>query len=58
MLSWDEWQHEVISLLNAGFEEILEQVSLADVDWSSWRRFFLEGRSPGAAISRALERDL
>lgn len=57
MQTWNEWQNDVIALLNMLFKDILEQVSLADVDWPSWQPFYLEGRSPGAAISRALERD-
>ena len=57
MHSWSEWQTEIVRLLNAGFREILDHVSLKDVDWVSWRPFFLEGRSPDAAIRRAFELD-
>jgi hypothetical protein len=59
MQSWAQWQAEVVDLLRGDFEEILRQhISIEDVDWPAWRTFFLEGRSPRAAVDRALERDL
>jgi len=58
MHTWTQWQNEVVALLQGDFEELLQQVSIDDVDWPSWARFFIEGRSPRAAIDRALERDL
>jgi hypothetical protein len=33
-------------------------IGLEDIDWPSWRVFFQQGKSPRAAIERALERDL
>ena len=58
MQTWTQWQNEVVALLQGDFEELLQQISLDDVDWPSWRKFFIEGRSPRAAVDRALERDL
>jgi hypothetical protein len=58
MVSWMQWQSEVLAYLQSDFEEALNHLSLDDVDWDAWRRFFDEGRSPRAAIDRALERDL
>jgi len=57
MHTWTQWQSEVVALLRGDFEELLQQISLDDVDWPSWREFFIEGRSPRAAVDRALERD-
>lgn len=56
--SWAQWQQDVLALLRADFQEALHQISLDDIDWPSWRLFFIEGRSPRAAVDRALERDL
>lgn len=38
--------------------EVLDEISFDDIDWSAWLRFYLEGRTPSAAVDRALERDL
>jgi hypothetical protein len=53
-----QWQAEVVAALGAELEEILQHVSLDDIDWPAWRNFYLEGRSARAAVDRALERDL
>jgi hypothetical protein len=58
MQTWMQWQVEVVATLGAELEEILHQVSVDDIDWPAWRNFYLEGRSPRAAVDRALERDL
>ena len=55
---WAEWQRDVLAILRRDFREALDQISLEDVDWPAWLRFYLEGRTPGAAVDRALERDL
>jgi hypothetical protein len=58
MQTWAMWQTEVVALLQGDFEELLRHISIEDVDWPSWQRFYLEGRSPRSAVDRALERDL
>jgi hypothetical protein len=55
--SWDQWQRSVIQLLRSDFTEALHHIGFDEVDWASWRTFYNEGRSPKAAIDRALERD-
>jgi hypothetical protein len=57
-LSWEQWQNEIVTLLQNDFEEALLPISLDDVDWPSWRDYYLQGRSPRSAVARALERDL
>jgi hypothetical protein len=54
---WIQWQQSVIHLLRAEFNEVLHHIGFDEVDWASWRAFYDEGRSPKAAIDRALERD-
>lgn len=56
--TWLEWQRDVVAILRRDFSEALHQVSIEEIDWPAWRRFYLEGRSPPAAVDRALERDL
>lgn len=56
--SWAQWQQEVVLLLRSDFQEALPEIGIDDVDWSTWRDFFVQGRTPRAAIDRALERDL
>jgi hypothetical protein len=58
VLSWVQWQCEVVALLREDLRDVLSFVSLDDVDWLLWRDFYLQGRTPRAAINRALERDL
>ena len=56
--TWVEWQRDVLAILRRDFREVLDHIALEDVDWTAWCRFYLEGRSPSAAVDRALERDL
>jgi hypothetical protein len=55
--SWAQWQAAVVELLRAEFNEPLHHIGFDEVDWGSWRAFYNEGRTPRAAIDRALERD-
>jgi hypothetical protein len=57
-LCWNQWQIEVIAVMRKEFGAFLPEISLDDVDWPSWQKFFVEGRSPRAAVLRAFERDL
>lgn len=56
--AWSEWQRDVLDILRRDFREALDHLSLEDVDWPAWLRFYLEGRTASAAVDRALERDL
>jgi hypothetical protein len=57
MLSWVQWQNAVLAQLRADFAEVLQFIGMEEVDWDSWRNFYIEGRTPKAAVDRALERD-
>jgi hypothetical protein len=46
-----------VALLRADYDEALRDIGPDEVDWPSWRVFYNEGRTPRAAIDRALERD-
>jgi hypothetical protein len=56
-VSWTQWQETVVALLRADYDEALHEIGPDEVDWPSWRVFYNEGRTPRAAIDRALERD-
>jgi hypothetical protein len=59
MHTWEQWQSEIVTLLQKEFGgDALQDISLDDVDWPSWNSFYLQRKSPRAAIERALERDL
>jgi hypothetical protein len=55
---WTQWQAEVVATLGIELGEVLDPVSVDDADWVAWYGLYLEGRSPRAAVNRALERDL
>ena len=57
ILSWTQWQGAVLALLRADFAEVLQFIGMDEVDWDSWRSFYIEGRTPKSAVDRALERD-
>jgi len=57
--TWEQWQSEIVTLLQKDFGgEVLRHIGLDDIDWPSWEGFYLQGKSPRAAIEQALERDL
>jgi hypothetical protein len=58
MQPWTQWQREIVTLLRGDFDQSLQDISLEDIDWASWRAFYEQGKSARAAIERALERDL
>jgi hypothetical protein len=53
---WSEWQSEIVRLLRCDFLRELQDITLDDVDWLSWQRYYVQGKSPRQAIERALER--
>jgi hypothetical protein len=53
-----QWRLAVVAVLRADFMGVLQKIDLDDVDWDAWRNFYNEGRTPRAAVDRALERDL
>ena len=55
--SWVQWQRAVLTLLRADVSGVLRSIQLDEVDWEAWHSFYVEGRSPRAAIDRALARD-
>jgi hypothetical protein len=57
LLNWTQWQSAVLALLRADVSGLLRSIELDEVDWDQWRSLYTEGRSPRAAIDRALARD-
>jgi hypothetical protein len=58
ILSFEDWQEQVVSILRNEFCQELELITTDEVDWRSWREFYEQGRSARAAVNRALERDI
>jgi hypothetical protein len=58
MLNFELWQQEVLVLLRKDFGGELQDITIEEVDWQLWKEFYTQGRTPRAAIERALERDL
>jgi len=58
LTGWEQWQHEIIVLLQGDFGDALLVNSVDDVDWPSWQSLYLQGRTPRSAIDRAFERDI
>ena len=56
--SWQQWQRGVLQLLRVELREVLDVITVDDVGWEAWREFYDQGRTPRAAVNRALERDL
>ena len=56
-MNWPRWQRAVLQLLRADFAEVLQHIAFEEVDWDSWRSLYEAGRTPRAAVNRALERD-
>jgi hypothetical protein len=57
-LVWAEWQREIVHLLSEDLSAELSGITIDDVDWSAWRDYYTDGKSPRRAIDRAFERDL
>ncbi len=58
MLSWNQWCEAVVAVLRVELADTLRHITPDDVDWGAWRCFYDAGRTPQAAVNRALERDL
>lgn len=58
-LSWNQWCEGVVAVLRAELADTLRHIHIGtvDVDWPAWRRYYESGRTPQAAVARALERD-
>ncbi|NLG76013.1 MAG: hypothetical protein GX535_07230 [Xanthomonadaceae bacterium] len=50
---WQEWQHEVLSVINSDFHYVLDIVEWNDIDWDAWRPLFEQGCSPKDAVRSA-----
>jgi len=58
VLSWPQWQRDVLQVLRTELQGLAHHLRVDDVDWSSWQAFYEQGRTPRSAVDRALERDL
>ena len=57
-LNWSQWQRDVLQVLRIELHDVLHDIHLENVDWTTWQVLYEQGRTPRAAVARALERDL
>lgn len=55
-LSWPTWQQQVLSKIRRDYADILQQLTLDDIDWPSWRDLYDQGRSAADAVDLAFVR--
>ena len=53
---WNEWQHEVLSVIDSNFRNVLDTVEWDDIDWDAWRPLFNQGCSAKDAVRSAFGR--
>ncbi len=53
---WNEWQHEVLSVIDSDFRNVLDTVEWDDIDWDAWRPLFEQGCSAQDAVRSAFGR--
>ena len=54
--SWMMWQQQVLNKIRRDYADILEQLTLDDIDWPSWRDLYDQGRSASDAVDHAFVR--
>lgn len=56
-MSWSQWQQQVLNKIRRDYADILQQLTLDDVDWAAWRSLYDQGRSASDAVDYAFVRD-
>lgn len=56
-MSWPQWQQQVLNKIRRDYADILQQLTLDDVDWAAWRSLYEQGRSASDAVDYAFVRD-
>jgi hypothetical protein len=54
--NWMVWQEQVLNKIRRDYADILEQLTLDDIDWPSWRDLYDQGRSASDAVDHAFVR--
>jgi hypothetical protein len=55
---WNKWQRAVVEIIRNQFRGELAVTGVQDVDWTSWRSYYQQGRSAQSAVGHALLIDL
>jgi len=55
---WSVWRQQVVSVIRAGFADVLQDVGEDDIDWDAWRPLYEQGHSPQSAVDQAFLRHL
>lgn len=56
-ISWLQWQQQVLNKIRRDYADILQQLTLDDVDWGAWRSLYDQGRSATEAVDYAFVRE-
>ncbi len=56
-MSWQQWQQQVLSKIRRDYADILQHLTLDDIDWSAWRSLYDDGRSASEAVDCAFVRN-
>lgn len=56
-ITWSQWQQQVLSKIRRDYADILQQLTLDDVDWAAWRSLYDQGRSAADAVDYAFVRN-
>ena len=55
--NWSHWQHQVLGKIQRDYAEILQHLTLDDIDWVTWRELYEQGRSATDAVDYAFARE-
>ncbi|MGC3982769.1 MAG: hypothetical protein QM808_16080 [Steroidobacteraceae bacterium] len=54
---WLQWQQQVLRKIRRDYSDILQHLSLDDIDWAVWRSLYDQGRSAKDAVNYAFVRE-
>ena len=55
-ISWPTWQEQVLGKIRRDYADILQHLTLDDIDWPTWRDLYDQGRSASDAVDYAFVR--
>ncbi len=55
--NWSQWQQQVLGKIQRDYADILQHLTLDEVDWATWRELYEQGRSATDAVDYAFVRE-
>lgn len=56
-IPWLQWQQQVLNKIRRDYADILQQLTLDEIDWAAWRDLYDQGRSASDAVDHAFVRE-